>query len=415
MLRKILPQNIPLNRSQAFDNETLTNVRSMLSEIKANGDKEIIKLSKKFDGLDGEFIIQPADLKVAFDSLSNDDQALLIRTADRIRDFAIAQKSCLTSLKFSIPGGYAGHDILPIDVAGCYAPGGRFPLPSSVLMTVIPAKIAGVKHVIISSPKPTTYTLAAAYVAGADTMLCLGGVQAIGAFAYGTAHTPPVNMIVGPGNRWVTAAKHIVSEFVGIDMLAGPSELVVFADNDQDEQIIAADLLAQAEHDDDALPILITTSEDLLNRVNDALITQLKDLPTLKTAEAALKNGFAVVTKSVEEAIDICNRLAPEHLQILARDATSIAPLFTNAGGIFIGKDSAEVIGDYGAGPNHTLPTGGTAKFTAGLSVFAFMRMRTWINIEDNHKAQILYNDSMKLGMIEGLEAHSRAAKIRKG
>ena len=212
---------------------------------------------------------------------------LLERTAERIRLFAAAQRRCLTDLSFPIPGGHAGHTCIPVDVVGCYAPGGRFPLPSSVLMTVISARAAGVPTVWAASPRPTDATLAAAAIAGADGLLAVGGAQAIGALTRGIGPLPPCDVIVGPGNRWVTAAKHLVSDRVGIDMLAGPSELVVLADESADAATIAADLLAQAEHDTDAVPILVTTSRTLADTVNAELRRQLEGLPTRDTAAAA--------------------------------------------------------------------------------------------------------------------------------
>jgi len=415
MLKRRDKSTLKANRTQAFDDETLVTVRGMLAAIEKDGDVAIRNYAVKFGEItaDESFVVDGAALKTAFDGLPETDQGVLTRTAARISAFAQAQRDCLLPLKLPIDGGFTGHDFLPVDVAGCYAPGGRFPLPSSVLMTAIPARVAGVGTVVVASPNPTIHTLAAAYVAGADKFLKLGGAQAIGALAYGTASTPAAHIVCGPGNRWVTAAKLVISAHTGIDMLAGPSELVVLADANADPRIIAADLLAQAEHDDDALPILVCTDAALIDAVNTEIARQLATLPTKATATAALNNGFAVLADTLNDAIDICNNLAPEHLQVLTANGPIVAAQLRHSGGLFIGAAAAEVIGDYGAGPNHTLPTGGTAKFKAGLSVMNFLRARTWIDVTDADKAQSLYADAVALGRMEGLEGHARASGIR--
>jgi len=415
MLKRRDKTTLKANRTQAFDDTTLATVRGMLEAIEKDGDAAIRSYAIKFGEIsaDESFVVDKTALKTAFDALPKAVQGVLTRTAERIRVFAQAQRDCLLPLKLPINGGFVGHDFLPVDVAGCYAPGGRFPLPSSVLMTAIPARVAGVGTVIIASPNPTIHTLAAAYVADADIFLKLGGAQAIGALAYGTSTTPAAHIVCGPGNRWVTAAKLVISAHTGIDMLAGPSELVVLADSTADPRIIAADLLAQAEHDDDALPILVCTDDALIDAVNAEIATQLENLPTKATATAALDNGFAIYAKTLDDAIDSCNILAPEHLQVLTADAQNVSAKLRHTGGLFIGAAAAEVIGDYGAGPNHTLPTGGTARFKAGLSVMNFLRARTWIDITDARKTKSLYADAVALGRMEGLEGHARAAAAR--
>jgi phosphoribosyl-ATP pyrophosphohydrolase/phosphoribosyl-AMP cyclohydrolase/histidinol dehydrogenase len=231
--------------------------------------------------------------------------------------------------------------------------------------------------------------------------------------AYGTESIPACDVIVGPGNKWVTAAKKIVSGQVGIDMLAGPSELLVLADESADAQTVAADLLAQAEHDVDAVPILVSTDEGLIGRVEAALAEQLAVLPTAATAGAALKNGCAVLCSGVDEAIAVADALAPEHLEVITRDAVSVAGRLKHYGGLFIGSATAEVFGDYGVGPNHVLPTGGTARFTGGLSVLAFLRVRTWLRMDEGAGARGVALDAARLGRIEGLEGHSRSAERR--
>ena len=280
-------------------------------------------------------------------------------------------------------------------------------------MTAVTARAAGVTEVWVASPRPSDVTLAAADVAGADAILAVGGAHAIAALAYGAGPVPACDVVVGPGNRWVTAAKKLVAGQVGIDMLAGPSELVVLADDTADAATVAADLLAQAEHDPDALPELVTTSSCLADAVEAELGRQLATLPTRDTAAVALENGFAVVAEDLDSAIDVCDRLAPEHLQVVTEDSGQVGRRLSHWGGLFLGELSAEVFGDYGAGPNHTLPTGGVARFKGGLSVFDFVRMRTWLEIDDAEAAASLSRDAAELARLEGLEAHARAAEKR--
>jgi phosphoribosyl-ATP pyrophosphohydrolase/phosphoribosyl-AMP cyclohydrolase/histidinol dehydrogenase len=354
-------------------------------------------------------------MQSARERLPLDRIELLERTAARIRSFAEAQRHALRDVDVEVPGGRAGHTVVPVLRAGCYAPGGRFPLPSSVLMTAVTARVAGVSEVWLASPKPDDTTLAAAAIADADALLAVGGAQAIAALAYGAGQVPPCDVVVGPGNRWVTAAKKLVAGRVGIDMLAGPSELVALADGTADPAVVAADLLAQAEHDPDALPVLVTTSSSLADSVDEEIERQLADLPTRKTAEAALGNGFAVLCGDLETALDVCDRLAPEHLQILTQDADAVAARLAHWGGLFVGGQSAEVFGDYGIGPNHTLPTGGVARFKGGLSVLDFLRVRTWLRLESDPDADVVARDAAALARLEGLEAHARAAEMRMG
>jgi len=309
--------------------------------------------------------------------------------------------------------------VAPVATAGCYAPGGRYPLPSSVLMTAISARVAGVKNVWVASPRPHPVTLGAAHVAGAHGFLAIGGAQAIAAMAYGVGGVPKADVIVGPGNRWVTAAKAYVAGCgtCAIDMIAGPSECLVLADETADAAVIAADLLAQAEHDTDALPVLVTTHEPLITAVDKELQLQLSTLPTAETAAVAASKGFAVLASSLEEAIEVCDTVAPEHLEVFTADAVAVSKRLNNYGGLFVGTNAAEVFGDYGAGPNHVLPTSGTARFTGGLSVFTFLRVRTHIVADEdagqNAEHQQLVEDSAALAELEGLIGHQRAALAR--
>ena len=311
-------------------------------------------------------------------------------------------------------GGRAGDRLVPVRVAGCYAPGGRFPLPSSVLMTAVTARVAGVREVWLASPRPSREVMAAGAVAGVAGLLGVGGAQAVAAMAYGVPPVPRCDVVAGPGNQWVTAAKLLLSDVVGIDLLAGPSELAVLTDENGDPALIAADLLAQAEHDPVALPILVTTHEPLVGRVEEELARQLADLPTAEVARAALRNGFAVVAPE-EEALRCTQELAAEHLQLHGSRATDWEGRLDRFGTLFVGESVAEVFGDYGAGPNHTLPTGGTARFTGGLSVFSFLRRPTWLRLEGGRATDGLARDTAELARMEGLEGHARAAEARLG
>ena len=415
LLQKIDKNEISQRATPPVDAEAESTVRGIINDISKRGEDALYEYSVKFGDVEkgAPLIIPREKLKEAAASISKEDAALLKRTASRIEAFARAQMSSVHEMAIPIPGGKAGHRIAPVERACCYAPGGRFPLPSSVLMTAITARVAGVGEVWVTSPRPVPITLAAAYYSGADGFAAVGGAQAVAAFAYGAGKIPACDIIVGPGNKYVTAAKKLVSGHVAIDMLAGPSELTVLADDTANPATVAADLLAQAEHDVVAVPILVTTSEGLIDKVNGELESQLAELTTFETASESLKNGFAVHVESVEEGVAICNQLGPEHLEILTADAAAVAKKCNNYGGLFIGEGTAEVFGDYGAGPNHTLPTGGTSRYTGGLSVFDFLRIRTWIEISDDVSAQTLVKDAARLAELEGLDGHRRSALRR--
>lgn len=415
LLRVITEDQLAARAPAAIDSATLATAASMLEDIRRGGDDAALEHARRLGDLaEGETAVRlRCECEAALRRLPGEHREVLQRVADRIRVFAMAQRECLREMSRPIPGGAAGHTCVPVHAAGCYAPGGRYPLPSSVLMTAITARAAGVSKVWVASPRPTDATLAAAAIAGVDGVLAIGGAQAVAALADGLLGAPRCDVIVGPGNRWVTAAKQLVSGRVGIDMLAGPSELLVLADDAADAEVIAADLLAQAEHDDDAVPMLITTSAAVWERVEAALARQLESLPTAATARRALSNGFALLARTVDDAVRLCDRIGPEHLEVLTRDAESVAARVGAAGAIFIGSASAEVLGDYGAGPNHVLPTGGTARFRAGLSVFTFVRVRTWLRVDDAVAAAGLYADAAAMARMESLEGHARAAESR--
>jgi len=420
LLRRVAASDVPSGRRGAVDAVTLADAAKIVQDVRIRGEAAVREHAERLGDVapGGALLRSREELEAAQRSLPREQAEVLERAHGRIRRFAEAQRAALANVDVAILGGRAGHTVEPVACAGCYAPGGRFPLPSSVLMTVATARAAGVSEVWVASPRPTVVTMAAAAIAGADGLLAVGGAQAIAALAYGVgafgAGVPACDCVVGPGNRWVTAAKRIVSGDVRIDMLAGPSELVVFADGTADAGVVAADLLAQAEHDDDAVPILVTMDAGLAARVEQELERQLATLPTAVTARRALENGFCVVVASAEEGAAVCDRIAPEHLELIGPAAEAMRDRVRHYGGLFIGAGAAEVFGDYGAGPNHVLPTGGTARFTGGLSVLDFLRVRTWMRIDRPEEAGELVRDTAALARLEGLEGHARAAEKRR-
>ncbi len=419
MSARLLPRRtvaeLVSRRAVAIPSEAFAVAAPIVEAARARGEAALREYAERFGDVaaGGPLFIERPTLDRALASLPAGDRARLERVAQRIRTFAEAQKHALEAVTVTLPGGAAGHWIAPLERAGCYAPGGRYPLPSSVLMTAVTARAAGVKEIWVASPRPGPMTLAAAAVAGADGVLSAGGAQAIAALAFGAGPLPPCDVIVGPGNRYVTAAKHLVGARVAIDMLAGPSELVVFGDSTTPPAVIAADLLAQAEHDPDAMPVLITLDPTHPDRVAAELARQLADLPTGDVARAALANGGVVVVATLEEGIAACDALAPEHVELLLQAATAVAPRLAHYGALFIGGGSAEVLGDYGVGPNHVLPTAGTARSKGGLSVYTFLRVRTWLRIDDCAAARPVVEDAAWFARVEGLEAHARAAVRR--
>lgn len=415
-LQRVAPEDIEPVRQDGIDERTLSEAEAIIEAVRGGGDEALRDYGQRFGDIDegDAMVLGPHVLEEALRDLDEERKQVLKRVSRRIEAFARAQRESLKDLFFDIPGGVAGHRVSPVERAACYAPGGRFPLPSSVLMTAVTARAAGVKEVWVASPNPSPETRAAAAIAGAQGLLAVGGAQAIAAFAFGTESVPACDAIVGPGNRWVTAAKQRLAGLVRIDMLAGPSELVVLADDSAAALTVARDLLAQAEHDVDALPILVSTSQDLVDEVEAALDEELAVLGTADTARQALTNGYAVVVEDIDQGIELCNRIAPEHLEVLCDDADAVGRQLTHFGGLFIGSDAAEVLGDYGAGPNHTLPTGGTARRQGGLSVLNFLKVSTWMRIDDRQQASGLVDDAMAMAQMEGLEAHGRSAALRK-
>ncbi len=415
-LRRLAPGEVNRARQPAVPPEIIGPTLEIIANLREGGETALRRYAERWDGLapGAPLVHTPRELTRALESLPAEDRGVLERTARRIEHFARAQRASVAPVEVAVEGGRAGDEVVPVESAGCYAPGGRFPLPSSVLMTAVTARVAGVREIWVTSPRPSRVVMAAAAVAGVEGLGAVGGAQAVAALAFGIGPLPRCDVVVGPGNQWVTAAKLLLSGVVGIDLLAGPSELAILSDEEGNPALIAADLLAQAEHDPVALPVLITTSAELVERVESELARQLTDLPTAPIAIRALRNGFTIVAPE-DDALHACETLAPEHLQLHGSRVDAWRPRLSRHGALFIGESTAEVIGDYGAGPNHTLPTGGTARFTGGLSVHNFLRRPNWLAVGSTPDAHRLARDCAALARMEGLEGHARAAIMRSG
>ncbi|MBN1271169.1 MAG: histidinol dehydrogenase [Candidatus Aminicenantes bacterium] len=392
----------------------------VLKDVKKKGDKAVRKWTRRFDGTDTSNLQVPeAAVKKAFSRMDKELLRAMDFAARNILSFAQKQLEMYKSFDWSpLPGLVLGQRIIPLKRVGIYVPGGRYPLFSSLLMGVLPAVAAGVEEVTVCTPPNHDgdihpAILAAARMAGVKEIFKVGGIQAVAALAYGTESIKRVDMIVGPGNRYVTAAKKYVFGKVGIDFIAGPSEVMIVADRSADAGFIAADLIAQAEHDEYARPILVTDSRELADRVDEEIAGQLSMMQETHVARAALRNnGQTVLVENLKQALDLVNRGAPEHLEIHLKNATSFAGRVRNFGSLFIGKYSAEVLGDYSAGINHILPTGMSARYTGGLSVGHFLKVQTVMRAK---KKGFLSAGppAFKMAEAEGLEGHTRAVALR--
>ncbi|HEX2379118.1 MAG TPA: histidinol dehydrogenase [Methyloceanibacter sp.] len=408
---------LALKREQSAD--VNDKVASIIARVREEGDAALIDLTKTYDGVDlglAGIWITPAELAAARSLVDAKTLAALKLAHDRILDHHRRQLPKDDYYKDQ-QGVELGSRWTPVSSVGLYVPGGTASYPSSVLMNAVPAKVASVPRVVMVVPAPkgvlNPLVLVAAELAGISEIYRVGGAQAIAALAYGTESIPPVAKVVGPGNAYVAAAKRQVFGHIGIDMVAGPSEVVVIADEDNDPSWIASDLLAQAEHDEAAQAILITDDEDFARAVEKAVEAELAVLPRAATARASWKDyGAVVLVGSLAEAPAIVDRLAPEHLEIATRQADALAALINNAGAIFIGRYTPEVIGDYVAGTNHVLPTARSARFASGLSVLDFMK-RTSILKLDPESLAALGPAAMVLAEAEGLDAHKRSVAIR--
>lgn len=382
-------------------------VRDILNSIRTGGDASLRAYAEKFDGLVAEtpLLVSVEEMRAAWDATDPALQAAMRLAQANIRTFAEKQMPKSWSFR-PMDGMEVGQLVRPLSAVGCYVPGGRYPLPSTLFMTVTPAQVAGVARIVVCSPKPARETLAAAYLAGVTEFYRMGGAQAIAAMAYGTASIPPVDKIVGPGNLYVTAAKIAVSNECGIDMPAGPTE-IVYTTETGDPASIAADLVAQAEHDPEALPIVITTREDLAQRVLAEAEKQAAQNPIAQQSLAA--QGYAFVTPTIEEARALTNRLAPEHLTV---DDGSDLRWITNAGSVFVGHYTPQSMGDYISGPNHVLPTGRAGRIRGGLSVMDFVKLIT-VQQYTRDALQVVGPHTIALAEAEGLQAHADSVRVR--
>ncbi|HVA39287.1 MAG TPA: histidinol dehydrogenase [Candidatus Binataceae bacterium] len=382
-------------------------VRRIVADVRRRGDRALFRYAAQFDGLSGPDAVRiaPAEMMAAWQALSPALRDALSTAASQIRGFARRQlpKSWSTS---PVAGLTTGQLVRPLDAVGCYVPSGRHPLPSTLLMTALPAQVAGVPRIVVVSPKPAPETLAAAHLLGITEFYRLGGAHAVAALAYGTATVSRVDKIVGPGNLYVTAAKRLVAFDCAIDMLAGPTEIVVTSDRGNADEI-AADLVAQAEHDPAALAIFITTRPDLARDVLAATKTRSRTNPVAK--ESLGRNGLILVAANQDEARRLTNRLAPEHLTV---DSASDLDWVTSAGSVFVGRWSAQPLGDYISGPNHTLPTGGMARVRGGLSVNDFIKL---ITVQEYAQPALrsLGPKAALLAEAEGLTGHAESIRAR--
>ena len=416
---KYLKQAAP--RPAGEEEARRSSVARIIQDIRTRGDSALVEYNTKFDGNPRPaFRVTREEIDEAYAQMTRQELDDLRRATGHIRSFAQAQKGCLTGLEgFSnIPGARLGHRVIPVGSCGCYVPGGSYPLFSTALMLIIPAKAAGVGRVVACAPavKVTSSihykTLAAMDIAGADEIYVVGGAQAVAALAYGTEQIRPVDVIVGPGNQYVAEAKRQCYGQVGIDFFAGPSEVLAIADGSADPRILAADMLAQSEHDRMAKGILVTTSSSLGRAVLQAVEEQLAGLATADIARASWETfGEVILADSLDEAVDIANDLAPEHLEVIVRDE-SILPRLVNFGSLFVGQETGEVFGDYASGTNHTLPTVRAARYTGGVWVGTFLKVCTFQRYDRAAMREIAPLVS-RMAHGEGLEAHAKAAEIR--
>ena len=404
----------------SIDEEINNSVKKIINDVKRNGDSSVLDYTQQFDSIRVKSISEltmPKDrLKQAFDNLEKEQKDALSIAAERIKSYH--QNQVQESWNYSEDDGTVlGQKITPLERAGLYVPGGKAAYPSSVLMNSIPAKVAGVKELIMVVPTPkgivNELVLAAAYVAQVDLVITIGGAQAIAALAYGTESIPKVDKIVGPGNIYVATAKRQVFGQVGIDMIAGPSEILIICDGKTNPDWVAMDLFSQAEHDEDAQAILLCPDENFITEVESSISKLLPTMERDQIIKTSLKKrGALILTQDIDEAIKISNRIAPEHLELSVEDPESIIDNIKHAGAIFMGTYSSEALGDYCAGTNHVLPTSSTARFSSPLGVYDFIK-RSSIVMASKDGANKLGKTASVLAYGEGLEAHAKSALYR--
>ncbi len=402
-------------RGEILEEEYERTVKEILKKVKEEGDKAVIEFTKKFDGitLTPETMEVPyEELERAYNEIEPEVRKALEVAEERIRVFH--EKQLENSFFKEEEGIIIGQKVMPLEKVGIYVPGGKAAYPSTVLMNAVPASVAGVEEIIMVSPKPNKYTLAAAFIAGVNRVFRIGGAQAIAALAYGTRTIPKVDKIVGPGNIYVALAKKLVFGTVDIDMIAGPSEILVIADEGANPKWIAADLLSQAEHDELAASILLTPSEEIAREVKKEVYNLLSEIEKKDIAEKSLKNfGTIFIVKDLYHACEVANYIAPEHLEVMTREPMALLPELKHAGAIFLGDYTTEPLGDYVLGPNHTLPTGRTARFFSPLGVYDFIKRSSVLYVSSQGFSRVgLYAEA--IAKAEGLTAHALAIKVRK-
>jgi len=404
----------------AQDPKVDATVAAILADVKTRGDAAVLEYTQRFDRLDAKSLadleIPKTELDAALKSLPAAQRDALAAAAKRVREFHEKQ-SIKTNTYIDSDGNELGQQVTPLDRAGIYVPGGKAAYPSTVIMNATPAKVAGVGDIIMVVPTPdgekNPLVLAAAALTGVDRVFAIGGAQAVGALAYGTQTIPQVDKITGPGNAYVAAAKRRVFGVVGIDMVAGPSEILVVCDGNTDADWIAMDLFSQAEHDEMAQSILLCPDAAYIDKVAASIERQIKDMPRKDIIRASLDGrGALIQVRDLDEACAIVNRIAPEHLELSVENARALLPKIRHAGAIFMGKYSSEALGDYCAGPNHVLPTSRTARFSSPLGVYDFQKRSSIINVS-RAGAQTLGKIAAELAYGEGLPAHARSAEYR--
>jgi histidinol dehydrogenase len=407
-------------RGGTFSTQLLSTVTEIVNDVAVRGDSALFKYTAKFDDyrLSAATVeVTVAEKKKALSLVNREDLKVIKLAAKRIEDYHRRQIATGYSIKKE-SGVELGQRILPLSRVGIYAPGGKASYPSTILMAAIPARLAGVKEIILVSPAPqgklSPLIAAAAEISGIKRIFKIGGAQAIAALAYGTKTIPQVDKIVGPGNAYVTAAKKLVFGQVDIDMIAGPSEVVVIADSTAKPHFVAADMLAQVEHDEMAAALLLTPSEKLAQRVLKEIHQQVRMSSRKKIIEKSLaRYGAAIITKSIEEAVDIANQFAPEHLELMVKNPKKILDKVRNAGSVFLGHFTPEALGDYTAGTNHILPTGGTARFSSPLGVYDFYKRMSILSFSQDAFYK-LNEPTARFAKIEGLDAHANSVLVRK-
>jgi histidinol dehydrogenase len=402
------------------DEAVLATVSDILRAVREHGDQALLEYSRRFDQLEvaavSELEMSAFRLQQAFESLASAERDALSRAALRIRAYAERQK--LESFEYTeADGSLLGQQISALDRVGLYVPGGKAAYPSSVLMNAIPAVVAGVGELIMVVPTPqgviNEMVLAAAHIAGVDRVFCIGGAQAVAALAYGTETIPAVDKIVGPGNIYVATAKRLVFGTVGIDMIAGPSEILVICDGATDPDWIAMDLFSQAEHDEDAQAILLSPDAEFLERVADSSARLIEEMPRRQIIEQSMNTrGALIKVRDLDDAVEVANRIAPEHLELSVQNARQMARSIRHAGAIFLGRYTAEALGDYCAGPNHVLPTSRSARFSSPLGVYDFQKRSSLIGCSASGASE-LGKVASTLARGEGLVAHARSAEYR--